>query len=87
MQCKDILDKPILEFLNKHCGVWCNWYFGDDKDVSRVMPEEVKDKGKLILAKMRQLNKRGLITGCFCGCRGDFEITEKGCEFLLNNIE
>ncbi len=38
---------------------------------------------KLILAKMKQLIKRGLVDGCACGCRGDFEITPKGEEWLL----
>ncbi len=26
-QCKDIPDRPILEFLLSHRGKWCNWYF------------------------------------------------------------
>jgi len=29
---------------------------------------------KVILAKCRSLIKRGRLTGCACGCRGDFEI-------------
>jgi hypothetical protein len=33
---------------------------------------------RLLLAKARRLDRRGLITGCACGCRGDFEITAKG---------
>lgn len=37
---------------------------------------------KVILAKARQLIKRGLVDGCTCGCRGDFELTEKGYEYL-----
>lgn len=37
---------------------------------------------KVVLAKCRQLMKRGLINGCDCGCRGDFEITDKGREYL-----
>ncbi len=41
---------------------------------------------KLILAKMSQLIKKGLINGCTCGCRGDFEITPKGEEYLSINI-
>lgn len=31
---------------------------------------------KVTLAKARRLIKRGLITGCACGCRGDYEITD-----------
>jgi hypothetical protein len=35
---------------------------------------------KLLLAKAKRLDRRGLISGCACGCRGDFEITAKGRE-------
>lgn len=34
--------------------------------------------GKLQLAKMRMLHRAGLVGGCTCGCRGDWEITDKG---------
>ena len=76
MQCKDIPDKPILEFLAKNPTAWHNWYFGNDKDVHLAMPNKVPDK--VVLAKMRKLIRRGLVDGCPCGCRGDFVITKKG---------
>ncbi len=38
---------------------------------------------KVILAKCRALIRRGFITGCTCGCRGDFELTDKGRDFLI----
>jgi hypothetical protein len=75
-KCKDIPDQPILEFLLSHKGKWCNWYFGDERDVHLAMPASTPEK--LVLAKMRMLIRRGVVTGCPCGCRGDFEITEKG---------
>lgn len=74
MQCKDIPDKPILEFLSTQ-EEWCNllqMMFVFNKGI----PE------KLLLAKLNNLIKRGFIHGCTCGCRGDFYITEKGREFL-----
>lgn len=37
---------------------------------------------KVVLAKARKLIRRGLLNGCYCGCRGDLELTEKGCDFL-----
>ena len=80
MQCKDIPDIPILIFLAQRPDEWHNWYFGDEKDVHRCMPAGIPEK--LVLAKMRQLIKRGLVDGCDCGCRGDFEISQKGKEFL-----
>jgi hypothetical protein len=37
---------------------------------------------RLIVAKAAQLKKRGLVDGCCCGCRGDFELTPAGEAFL-----
>jgi hypothetical protein len=78
-QCKDIPDRPILEFLLSHKGKWCNWYFGNELDVHLAMPKNTPDK--LVLAKMRMLMRKGFVSGCGCGCRGDFEITDKGVAF------
>lgn len=77
MKCQDILTIPILEFVASK-DHWCNWYFGDDYDVRKVMPTGVSPK--LVLAKMGKLIRRGYLSGCDCGCRGDYEITEKGIE-------
>jgi len=82
-QCKDIPDQPILEFLLAHKGTWCNWFGLDaafDRSVRVAMPIDTPDR--LVLAKMRMLMRRGLVQGCDCGCRGDFEITPKGEAFL-----
>ena len=80
MKCKDIPDKPILQFLFcKNC--WCTY----GKGYSMPTVQDVMPSGtpvKLQLAKMKQLVKRGLVDGCTCGCRGDFEITDKGKEYL-----
>jgi hypothetical protein len=35
-------------------------------------------QSEVALAKMRALIRRGLVDGCRCGCRGDFEITAAG---------
>lgn len=82
MQCKDIPDRPILEFLDALNGEWAHW-LGDefDKSVTHAFPDEVKGT-KLVIAKMRQLIRRGLVDGCPCGCRGDFVITDKGRSLL-----
>ena len=84
MQCKDIPSIPILQFLAKNPGEfdWHNWYFGDEKDVHNAMPLGLPDK--LVIGKMRQLMKRGLVSGCSCGCRGDFVITQKGLDRIKN---
>lgn len=80
MQCKDIPDRPILEFLLSHKGQWCFWGAAFDRNVNVAMPRNTPYK--LVLAKMGMLIRRGLVSGCACGCRGDFEITEKGEAFL-----
>lgn len=86
MQAKDIPDAPVLRFVEQHGGIGCNWFANDDgspmgdRSVLHAMPTETP--AKVALAKMRGLVKRGLVTGCVCGCRGDFEITDKGRELL-----
>ena len=78
MQCKDIPDGPILQFLARCPGEWHSWYFRDGKDVRTAMPGGFSLDDRLVLAKMRGLIRRGLVAGCPCGCRGDYEITDKG---------
>lgn len=38
----------------------------------------------VIKAKLRKLISQGYLDGCWCGCRGDFELTPKGEEFLAD---
>lgn len=83
MQCKDIPDAPVLRFLTDlppwedgRPRTWANWYAPSPAAVQNAMPPGVPDR--LALAKMRQMIRRGVVTGCPCGCRGDFEITDKG---------
>lgn len=76
MQCKDIPDRPILELLAKKPSEPHGWVKEHPHDVSAAFPEGTPDKLKL--AKMGMLIRRGLVSGCACGCRGDFCITGKG---------
>lgn len=80
-QIKDIPTLPILRFLLAHKHEWCNW-FGDkfDNSVTHAMPRGTPPK--LVRAKMNKLMLQGLIEGCPCGCRGDYEINEKGSSTL-----
>lgn len=80
MQCKDIPAEPILRFIAAANGDWCNWYFGNEKDVHAAFPAGVPDK--LLLAKMAGLMRRDLVDGCPCGCRGDYTLTRKGREAI-----
>ncbi len=38
---------------------------------------------EVIRSKAGALIRRGLLTGCDCGCRGDFELTPQGSAFLV----
>ena len=91
MQCKDIPDELILKFLagpyrDWPVAGWATWFWSDTYQpanrIFNVLPPGVNDK--LALAKMQKLISRGLADGCACGCRGDFEITNKGRAFLAS---
>lgn len=75
-------DMLILGFLHQHEGRWCTWGKGYTMPtIQDAMPEETPLEYQLV--KMKELIERGLVDGCFCGCRGDFTITTKGMETLL----
>lgn len=82
MKCSDIPDEPILRFLAgvdivNGERVWATHNHGFVMpSVRKCFPPEAPDK--LVLAKMRQMLRRGVVTGCGCGCRGDWVITAKG---------
>lgn len=84
MKCKDIDEKPILEFLRRLNGKTATW-FGDEYEnsVTNAMPKGIY--WKLAVSKMRQMIKKGTVSGCACGCRGDYLITEKGIRQLNDN--
>lgn len=82
MQIKDIPTEPILKFLSEHQTEWCNWFDTSfDNSVIHAFPEEVRNT-TLVLRKMQNLQDRGLVSGCDCGCRGDYVITDKGLEII-----
>jgi hypothetical protein len=79
MKCSDIPEEPIVEFLRKlgsnrdpNIRHWATWFVGFDNSVQNAMPAGVSPK--LVLAKMRQMVKKGSCLGCYCGCRGDFRL-------------
>jgi len=89
MSAKDIPCRPILEFLAKQdADVMCGWHdlYPRDAYCPTVRDAIPTYQGlfpdKVVLAKMRSLIKRGLVSGCACGCRGDFQITAKGAKTL-----
>lgn len=40
---------------------------------------------KIVRAKAARLIERGLMDGCTCGCRGDFELTDAGRAYLADH--
>lgn len=89
IQAKHVNKLPILQFLKDLDGQWACIFKPDDKcpmfdnSVWNVIPMDIPYK--VGLAAMANLIKRGLVEGCTCGCRGDFEITDKGREVLKAN--
>ena len=85
MQCKDIPNIPILQFLKSLekrplGGRRGTAFHGHDNSVQQAMPPGVTEK--LALAKMGSLIRKKLVDGCACGCRGDFTLTAHGQELL-----
>jgi hypothetical protein len=81
VKASDIPDRDVLAFLAKHQGRWST--HGDGHSMPTV--QDAMPPGtpyKVQLAKMRQLHRRGFVGGCACGCRGDWEITDEGLEFI-----
>ena len=94
IQAKHLPERAILEHLAKRrseggyiCTHWdCEEVGGGDPEDSwylrNAAPELAKVPEKVLLAKLRALAKRGLVSGCDCGCRGDWEITPEGLAHL-----
>lgn len=77
MQCKDIPDAPVLAFLAAHGGIGCSaWEAAGDRNVRLSMPAGTPER--LAVGKLARLKQRGLVDGCECGCRGDWELTAAG---------
>lgn len=86
VQCKDIPTILILKFIALHGGIGCNWYdtaeFDNPRSVRHAMPANIPDQ--LVHAKMRKLISNGYVDGCGCGCRGDFKLTKKGIQMVVD---
>ena len=84
LQCKDLPIFDILLFVYVRCkDMWGNNCFGDELDIKLHLFQGIPDK--LFYAKMYKLIHGGYLDGCWCGCRGDYELTEKGLAFLKKN--
>lgn len=82
LQAKDITDVDFLgqvHAVQKRESRWCHVW---DLAFAVLDGVDVDGWNKLVRAKSARLIGRGLLTGCACGCRGDFELTEKGARYL-----
>jgi hypothetical protein len=87
IQAKHIPDRGILlEIRRLRATPWSSgaenttgrrWVMLYELQAAPAFPE------KVVRAKLAALIRRGLLSGCTCGCRGDFEITAAG-EALLD---
>lgn len=68
MQAKDILDDTVLSVIDQKLERERMWTHV--QDLQAAMPNIPR---KVLLAKMRSMIRRGIVDGCACGCRGDFE--------------
>ena len=70
MKASDISDKSMLDAIRRDMLVRestlgaCTW----------TLAEREGWPVKIATAKLRKMARRGLISGCWCGCRGDWEI-------------
>lgn len=81
MKCSDLDTTAILEFLAEYRGQWCTWQVPSAymPSVGALFPDA---DDRLVRRKMANLIRKGYVSGCTCGCRGDYEITEKGTVYL-----
>ena len=89
MQAKDVPEIPILVWLRAFEAKaypgdrefpWATWFHGYSNSVDQSMPAGTPEK--VVRAKMAGLIRRGLVAGCGCGCRGDYELTDAGIAYL-----
>lgn len=80
LQAKDIGDRALLGAVRDLAAIkpygpqWA--MLRDLENAFASVPQ------KVLLAKCSALIARGLLQGCTCGCRGDFELTSAGRRLL-----
>lgn len=92
MQAKDITSLAFLQAVVV-CGIERERLWANRWDVTAVLagyPECIKSTPrvypelpvKVVLAKAKALISAGIIDGCACGCRGDWELMPETAEVL-----
>lgn len=74
----------VLYFLAEQEGEWCTWGTSFNmQTVQACLP--IGTTAEAQLRFMQILQKKGLISGCECGCRGDYTVTPEGLDFLAED--
>jgi hypothetical protein len=84
VQAKDVPADVILRIVRdkqatKMPGSQNCWPWAVNGDIEPAFPDV---PWKVVAAKLYILVRRGLLNGCTCGCRGDWELTDKGRAYL-----
>lgn len=82
MMLKNIDCDILMKGMNENSRVWLTWFHGFDNSVLNYMPDGTTERRAR--AVMKLLDNMGYVTGCHCGCRGDYELTQKGEEYVAN---
>lgn len=82
MMLKNIDTDLVLKGMSTNARMWMVWFRGFENSVLNYMPPDTSELRAR--AVMKILDKMGYVTGCHCGCRGDYELTEKGEEYVAN---
>jgi hypothetical protein len=86
LQAKHIKTKDMMALIDAICAIpkihklqWDGFEmrktWANTADIFALWPDIPQ---KVILAKLRNLDKKGLVDGCACGCYGGFTVTDKG---------
>ncbi len=87
MKAADIADADILAVIDalqreraEELGMLDDLPWTHTWDVQERYPDVPP---KVVAAKLSKLLRRRLVTGCDCGCRGDWELTARGSALLI----
>lgn len=80
MKAADVSDVEFLRAVaevQRARGSWATWGY-PGFELPHLLQHFPGVPQKVLLAKARRILGRGLLTGCACGCRGGFELTDAG---------
>ena len=64
---------------------WGTWFKGFDNSVTDVCPPGTTERRARAL--MRVLGRVGVVDGCHCGCRGDYELTDAAMSMYVTYLQ